>query len=84
MFRMNFKFQETFNLQLTASIFVICISQINYGFDNLGYATIQSIDRFQEEFGVWDPKKETYVLPTQWLSMFNSFGFLGLFVGENT
>ncbi|KAI0483331.1 general substrate transporter [Xylariaceae sp. FL0804] len=72
---------NAFNWRLTASIAVICISQINFGFDNSGYSSIQSLDKFEEQFGKWDPKKQTYYLPTQWLSMFNSFGFLGLACG---
>lgn len=79
---MSFNIREMFNLQLTFSILVICISQFNYGFDNQGYGAIQSIDKFQEQFGEWNPKKKTYYLPTVWLSMFNSFGFIGLFVGK--
>ena len=76
-------FLNHFNLQLTLSILVICISQVNYGFDNQGYGAIQSIDSFQRQFGEYDPKKKVYFLPSVWLSMFNSFGFIGLFVGVN-
>ncbi|KAI0021066.1 general substrate transporter [Xylariomycetidae sp. FL0641] len=77
----GFKFSETFNLQLTLSILLICISQLNYGFDNQGFSAIQSLDPFEKQFGEWNDKKQSYELPPEWLSMFNSFGYLGLFVG---
>ena len=81
MLGMAFRFRETFNLQLVCSIMVICISQVNYGFESLGYGVILAIDQFRKQFGVLDPKTNKYDFPTWWLSLFNSCGYLGLFVG---
>lgn len=82
MFRQLFKPLGVFNSTLARSVLTICISQMAYGFDNQGFSGIQSMDAFERQFSKWDPKTKAYVLPTTWLSMFNSFGFIGLFVGK--
>lgn len=80
--RTSLDIRGTFNVPLTYSIFVICISQLNYGFETQGYAVIQSLNAFAKQFGEWSPELQTYYLPSAWLSMFNSFGLLGLAFGK--
>lgn len=81
--RAGFDIRNTFNLPLTFTISVICISQIAYGFETQGYAAIQSLDAFASQFGVWEPTLQAYYLPSAWLSMFNAFGLLGLLFGQS-
>ncbi|KEF58109.1 uncharacterized protein A1O9_06032 [Exophiala aquamarina CBS 119918] len=78
--------RETFNRRLTLSALLIAVSQFNFGFDQQGFAATQSMDAFDKQFGVWDVKKKTYVLPTVWLSYFNGFNYitfgLGIIIGS--
>jgi MFS transporter, SP family, sugar:H+ symporter len=72
---------KTFNKTLVLTVLLICLSQFNYGFDNQGYSSIQSMDYFERQFGVYSAEKKTYTLPTWWVSLFNSLIFIGLGLG---
>ena len=72
---------SVFTLRLSLAVLVICISQLNYGFDNQGYSGIQSLDQFDKQFGKYDEVKEKWYLPPSWLSLFNSLTYIGLFAG---
>ena len=72
---------NSFNGNLLFTVLVICISQIAYGFETQGYAAIQALDAFARQFGEYDGVQGAYYLPSVWLSMFNSFGLLGLLFG---
>lgn len=75
--------RETFNRRLTLSALLIAVSQFNFGFDQQGFAATQSMDAFDKQFGVWDVKKKTYVLPTVWLSYFNGFNYITFGLGTS-
>lgn len=80
--RRGFNIRGTFNLTLTCTVTAICVSQIAYGFETQGYASIQALSAFARQFGEWDPELGIHYLPSVWLSMFNAFGLLGLLVGK--
>jgi SP family sugar:H+ symporter-like MFS transporter len=70
-----------FNLALTKTFLIIFLSTVNYGFDNQGFNTSQAMPAFRKQFGEYDEAKHKYVLPTYWLSLFNSLGYVGFAVG---
>lgn len=70
-----------FNATLTRSFLLIFLSTLNYGFDNQGFNTTEAMVPFKRQFGVLDPKTHKYVLPTYWLSLFNSLNYFGFAVG---
>lgn len=80
--RLRLNLRSSFNLHLTCTVSVICISQIAYGFETQGYAAIQSLDAFVMQFGDFDESTGEYYYDSTWLAMFNAFGLLGLLVGE--
>lgn len=51
------------------------------GFDNQAFATTQAMDAFDKQFGEYDEAKGTYVLPPDWLSLFNSLNYIGFAAG---
>jgi len=56
--------RQTFNRRLILTAALIAVSQFNFGFDQQGFASTQAMDAFAGQFGVWNTKKQTYVLPT--------------------
>jgi MFS transporter, SP family, sugar:H+ symporter len=78
--------RQSFNRRLFLTCLLIAVSPFNYGFDNQGFSSIQSMDYFQRQFGEYDPVKRTYFLPTWWLSLFNALPFcifaVGIVVGS--
>lgn len=82
--KINLSFKDTFRLfnkRLILTCVLLGVSPFNYGFDNQGFSSIQSMDAFEKQFGEWDPKKKTYYLPTWWLSIFNAVPFVAFFFG---
>ncbi len=70
-----------FNKSLFGACALIATSTFNYGFDNQGYATTQAMGPFRRQFGRYSEERETWILPTAWLSIFNAIVYLGFFVG---
>ncbi|KAJ3539250.1 hypothetical protein NM208_g5562 [Fusarium decemcellulare] len=70
-----------FNRRLAMAVSLIALSSFNYGFDNQAFATTQAMDAFDEQFGVYDEAKGTYILPPDWLSLFNSLNYIGFAAG---
>lgn len=68
--------RESFNRRLTLTALLIAVSQFNFGFDQQGFASTQSMNAFDKQFGQYNAKKHTYVLPTVWLSYFNGFNYI--------
>ncbi|KAJ9639278.1 hypothetical protein H2204_003889 [Knufia peltigerae] len=68
--------RESFNLRLTLTALLIAVSQFNFGFDQQGFASTQSMNAFDKQFGRYNAKKHTYELPTVWLSYFNGFNYI--------
>ncbi|KAH8883692.1 general substrate transporter [Thozetella sp. PMI_491] len=69
--------RESFNTKLTLTVLLIAISQFNFGFDQQGFSSTQAMPAFAAQFGNYNEKTKTYALDTVWVSMFNSFTYLG-------
>lgn len=72
---------QCFNRQLGLACSLIALSSFNYGFDNQAFATTQAMDAFAKQFGVFNPKTQTWVLEPSWLSQFNSLNYIGFAAG---
>ncbi|KAH8893559.1 general substrate transporter [Thozetella sp. PMI_491] len=72
---------ECFNKRLLWTCLLVASSPFNYGFDNQGFSTIQSMDYFARQFGEYNPKTKSYFLPTEWLALFNGLPFVLFAVG---
>ncbi|KAJ5111972.1 hypothetical protein N7532_000017 [Penicillium argentinense] len=72
---------KCFNKKLLLTCCLVAISPFNYGFDNQGFSSIQSMDYFDKQFGDYDPKTKAWYLPTWWLSIFNAVPFASFFCG---
>ncbi|PCH06712.1 Major facilitator superfamily domain, general substrate transporter [Penicillium occitanis (nom. inval.)] len=66
-----------FTPRLAAAVSLIALSSLNYGFDNQGLATSQAMATYKHQFGVWNPKTNSYAIPTYWTSLLNSLNFIG-------
>ncbi|KAL1904345.1 hypothetical protein Sste5344_009963 [Sporothrix stenoceras] len=73
--------RASFNTRLTLTVLLIAVSQFNFGFDQQGFSSTQAMDAFAKQFGKYNEAKGTYALPTVWVSMFNSFIYLGQATG---
>lgn len=63
---------------------LIALSSLNYGFDNQGLATSQAMATYKHQFGVYNPKTNSYAIPTYWTSLLNSLNFIGFAFGAHT
>ncbi|KAK5086701.1 hypothetical protein LTS08_007115 [Lithohypha guttulata] len=72
---------QYFNRQLGLACSLIALSSFNYGFDNQAFATTQAMDAFGKQFGVFNPKTQTWALEPSWLSQFNSLNYIGFAAG---
>lgn len=70
-----------FNKRLGLGCLLIAISSFNYGFDNQAFATTQAMKSFDKQFGTYDPETDDYILEPAWLSLFNSFNYIGFAAG---
>ncbi|KAI0475147.1 general substrate transporter [Xylariaceae sp. FL0804] len=70
-----------FNLRLGVACSLIALSSFNYGFDNQGFSSTQSMDAFARRFGVRDPQTGAYELEPSWLAQFNSLIYVGFAAG---
>ncbi|PON21178.1 sugar transporter [Trichoderma gamsii] len=81
------RFARHFTPRLALSVALIALSTFNYGFDNQGIATSQAMLAYKKQFGDFNPKTNTYAVPTYYLSLLNSLNFIGfavgLYVGSN-
>ncbi|KAK6444273.1 hypothetical protein ACSS6W_008045 [Trichoderma asperelloides] len=81
------RFSRHFTPRLALSVALIALSTFNYGFDNQGIATSQAMLAYKKQFGDYNPKTNTYAVPTYYLSLLNSLNFIGfavgLYVGSN-
>ncbi len=75
------RFARNFTPRLALSVALIALSSGNYGFDNQGIATSQAMLPYKKQFGDYDPKTNTYAIPTYFLSLLNSLNFIGFAVG---
>ncbi|KAF6834617.1 sugar transporter [Colletotrichum musicola] len=72
---------QHFNKRLFASVFLIAVSQFNYGFDNQAFTSTQAMDAFERQFGDYNPVKKTWEIPTYFLSLLNSLNYIGFAAG---
>ncbi|CEL03029.1 hypothetical protein ASPCAL04188 [Aspergillus calidoustus] len=72
---------QHFTLRLAGAVGLISLSTLNYGFDNQGIATSQAMAAYKKQFGVYDPSKKTWAIPTYWTSLLNSLNFIGFAIG---
>ncbi|QGA16551.1 hypothetical protein EYB26_004218 [Talaromyces marneffei] len=70
-----------FTPRLAATVSLIALSSLNYGFDNQGLATSQAMATYKHQFGVYNPKTNSYAIPTYWTSLLNSLNFIGFAFG---
>lgn len=75
------RFARHFTPRLALSVALIALSTFNYGFDNQGIATSQAMLAYKKQFGDFNPKTNTYAIPTYYLSLLNSLNFIGFAVG---
>ena len=71
-----------FNRTLALSCSLVALSQLNYGFDNQGFSTTQSMDAFTKQFGEYDAATGTWSIPSYFLSLLDSLNYIGFAVGE--
>ncbi|OKL63983.1 hypothetical protein UA08_00455 [Talaromyces atroroseus] len=74
-------FLSHFTPRLAAAVGLIALSSLNYGFDNQGIATSQAMAAYKKQFGTYDPKTDSYAIPTYWTSLLNSLNFIGFAFG---
>ncbi|GJC98609.1 sugar transporter [Colletotrichum higginsianum] len=72
---------QHFNKRLLASVFLIAVSQFNYGFDNQALASTQAMDAFERQFGDYDAAAGQWKIPTYFLSLLNSLNYIGFAAG---
>jgi len=77
----HLRLRESFNTRLTLTCLLIAVSQFNFGFDQQGFSSTQSMNAFDKQFGEYNPKKKTWYLPTVWLSLFNGLQYFGFAAG---
>lgn len=77
------RFSRHFTPRLALSVALIALSTFNYGFDNQGIATSQAMLAYKKQFGEYNPKTNTYAVPTYYLSLLNSLNFIGFAVGKS-
>lgn len=77
------RFSRYFTPRLALSVALIALSTFNYGFDNQGIATSQAMLAYKKQFGDYNPKTNTYAVPTYYLSLLNSLHFIGFAVGKS-
>jgi hypothetical protein len=73
---------QHFTPRLAGAVGLISLSTLNYGFDNQGIATSQAMAAYKTQFGVYDPAKKTWAIPTYWTSLLNSLNFIGFAIGK--
>ena len=71
-----------FNPRLAGAVGLIALSTMNYGFDNQGIATSQAMESYKKQFGVHNPRTDTWAIPTYWTSLLNSLNFIGFAFGK--
>ncbi|KAI3549094.1 sugar transporter [Colletotrichum filicis] len=72
---------QHFNKRLFASVFLIAVSQFNYGFDNQAFTSTQAMDAFERQFGEYDDATRQWKIPTYFLSLLNSLNYIGFAAG---
>ncbi|KXH50373.1 sugar transporter [Colletotrichum simmondsii] len=72
---------QHFNRRLFASVFLIAVSQFNYGFDNQAFTSTQAMDAFERQFGEYDDATRQWKIPTYFLSLLNSLNYIGFAAG---
>ncbi|KAL2879605.1 hypothetical protein SGCOL_005216 [Colletotrichum sp. CLE4] len=72
---------QHFNKRLFASVFLIAVSQFNYGFDNQAFTSTQAMDAFERQFGEYDDTTRQWKIPTYFLSLLNSLNYIGFAAG---
>ncbi|KAK1479982.1 sugar transporter [Colletotrichum cuscutae] len=70
---------QHFNKRLFASVFLIAVSQFNYGFDNQAFTSTQAA--FERQFGEYDDATRQWKIPTYFLSLLNSLNYIGFAAG---
>ncbi|KAK1512175.1 sugar transporter [Colletotrichum tamarilloi] len=72
---------QHFNKRLFASVFLIAVSQFNYGFDNQAFTSTQAMDAFERQFGEYYDATRQWKIPTYFLSLLNSLNYIGFAAG---
>ncbi|SCW00877.1 LAFE_0C13982g1_1 [Lachancea fermentati] len=70
-----------FNPTLAFTCLLLICSSFSHGFDNQGFATIQAMDSFAEQFGDYNKLTHSYAIPSFFLSYLNSFQYIGFGFG---
>lgn len=74
-------FRTQFNRVLALSCLLLISSSFSHGFDNQGFATIQAMNPFVEQFGEYQASSKSHAIPAYFLSYLNSFQYIGFAVG---
>ncbi|KAK5045483.1 hypothetical protein LTR84_009101 [Exophiala bonariae] len=72
---------RAFNGRLAFVTLILFSSSINYGLDIIAFSSTQALDAFEEKFGVFDPKKKTWIIEPYFLSLLNSLTYVGQLAG---
>ncbi|RVX65996.1 hypothetical protein B0A52_09922 [Exophiala mesophila] len=70
-----------FNGRLTFTVFVLMLSQVNFGLDLSTYNTTQAMASFTKKFGVFNPVTGRYAIEPYFLSLLNSLTYVGQVAG---
>jgi MFS family permease len=73
---------RSFNGRLLFTVFILALSQVNFGSDIAAFSTTQAMTAFEEKFGVYDPKRKRYAIEPYFLSLLNSLTYnIGQVIG---
>ncbi|KAH7385377.1 general substrate transporter [Phaeosphaeria sp. MPI-PUGE-AT-0046c] len=75
------KMRSCFNGRLTYAVFIIALSQVNFGLEQAVFNSTQAMNSFTKKFGVYNPKKKSYQLETYYLSLLSSLTYIGFAFG---
>ncbi len=76
--------RDLFTQRLVWTMLFVSLSALNFGFDLSLFSSIQSMDSFDREFGVYSELQQQYILPPYLSSIMNSTPYLGKLIGTLT
>lgn len=76
--------RDLFTQRLVWTMLFVSLSALNFGFDLSLFSSIQSMDSFDREFGVYSELQQQNILPPYLSSIMNSTPYLGKLIGTLT
>lgn len=70
-----------FNGRLLFTVSVLMLSQMNFGADVATFSATQAMDAFEERFGEYNVKTDSWALNPSYLSLLNSLTYIGQVAG---